>query len=367
MLMSGTTRVVGWDLGGAHIKAAFVSAKGRVERLLILPCPLWQGLDHLHAGIDRVLAHGELSDARHAVTMTGELADLFPHRAEGVRRLVDAMLAHIPHDSLRVYAGQAGFVGPDVAADRPQEVASANWRAAATFVAGKLSQGVFMDVGSTTTDIVPFAAGRVLALGEDDHGRLRREELLYTGVVRTPVMAFTDRVPFQGEWLSLMAEHFATAADVHRLRSVLPEHADLLPSADQGGKMPEDSARRLARMLGRDFDPADMGSWLGVARYLGECQLRRIHDATERSLSRALVSADAPLVGAGVGRFLVQELATRMGRPYVDFTGIFRQTADGSADAADCAPAVAVASLALDELLDDRSRFPPSSERRRDA
>jgi len=55
---------------------------------------------------------------------------------------------------------------------------------------------------------------------------------------------------------------------------------------------------------------------------------------------------DAPLIGAGVGRFLTAELATRLQRPYLEFAQLLpggRATPDRVSD---CAPAVAVAWLA---------------------
>jgi uncharacterized hydantoinase/oxoprolinase family protein len=52
------------------------------------------------------------------------------------------------------------------------------------------------------------------------------------------------------------------------------------------------------------------------------------------------------LVGAGVGRFLVKQIAAEQGLQYQDFAEIFQQTTQGEIDANDCAPAVAVAYLA---------------------
>jgi len=214
-----------------------------------------------------------------------------------------------------------------------------------------VGEGVFVDVGSTTTDILVLERSRAAPRGFTDRERLGCEELVYTGVVRTPVMSLAERVPFQGEWLGLMAEHFATAADVHRLTGRLPEHADLLPAADGGGKTQADSARRLARMLGADREDATMDAWRAVAAYLAECQLQRIHRACERHLSRAGLSPEAPLIGAGVGRFLVRDLALRTGRAYRDFGELFGPSVSRyGAEAADCAPALSVAVLAQEGL-----------------
>jgi probable H4MPT-linked C1 transfer pathway protein len=170
-------------------------------------------------------------------------------------------------------------------------------------------------------------------------------ELVYTGVTRTPVMGLADRVPFAGELQPLMAEYFATAADLHRLTGALPDDADQHPTADGRGKTPEESARRLARMLGRDYGQAPLSAWRGLAHHLSERQLRQVHDAADRVLSRGLLPDDAPLLGAGVGRFLVRDLAARLGRRYVDFASLMTGEAALCEWAARCAPAASIAAL----------------------
>jgi probable H4MPT-linked C1 transfer pathway protein len=287
-------------------------------------------------------------EAWHAVTMTGELVDLFEHRGQGVLTLVDMMRRHTACGRLWIYAGQAGFLEPDQAVQQYDRVASANWFATVSMAAAEIPSGVLIDIGSTTTDIIPFGEGRVSARGMTDYDRLRYDELVYTGVVRTPVMALVDRVPFQGAWITPMAEHFATAADVYRLAQMLPMQADQTPSADRRGKGDMDSARRLARMLGRDAETADITDWRRLAIYVAEHQLQRIRESCECVLSRGLLAATDPLIGAGVGRFLVSELANRLGRPYQDFNELFTVRDSEFRDMISiCAPAVAVARLAL--------------------
>ncbi len=333
----------GWDLGGAHLKIARLDQKGVVEFVRQAACPLWQGMRRFHEAVATVLAETNGIGGLHAVTMTGELADLFLSRRSGVQRLIAALSEHIAADTMMIYAGPAGFVLPDQAYRETRSVASANWLATASYLASVLEQGVLIDIGSTTTDIVPFAAGSVRCVEYDDHGRLRAEELVYSGVVRTAVNTITERVPFAGGWVPLMGEQFATAADVYRITDELPAHADMIPTADGAAKDSVDCMRRLARMLGCDLESAEIDAWREVAVYLRECQLRRIADACARTLSRRVVDERAPLVGAGVGRFLVKRIAQRTGRDYVDFGSLFMGDSDA---AADCAPAVAVACLA---------------------
>jgi probable H4MPT-linked C1 transfer pathway protein len=341
-----STRIIGWDIGGAHVKAALVTPEGRLLSTAQVACPLWLGIQHLHTAIDQVVrVLGDVGD-RHAITMTGEMADIFSSRTVGVKAIVDAMVERFSAPRVQFFAGRSGFLPSVQAKQAVGDVASANWLASASWVSLATQSGLLVDIGSTTTDLISFAQGKVEARGSNDSERLRFDELVYTGVVRTPLMALAQRAPVNGDWLGVMAEQFATSADIYRILHKLTERIDQYPAADQGEKSITASERRLARMLGMDAGQAPAGMWHNLARYFEECQLRLLMDACARVLSRGNLGADAPLVGAGVGRFLAATLAQRLGRPYIDFNDLINHTeTEPGFDAADCAPAVAVAVL----------------------
>ena len=153
----------GWDVGGAHVKVSMADGSGAVLDVAQWACPLWQGLDHLERTIDLVFERwpqARADAAQHAVTMTGEMVDLFADRAEGVRVIV-ATLAQRLGAQLRFYAGAAGWLAPDACADGWRHVASANWLATASWVATRVADAVLVDIGSTTTDIIPIVEGRI--------------------------------------------------------------------------------------------------------------------------------------------------------------------------------------------------------------
>ncbi len=338
--------MIGWDVGGAHLKAARLDADGGVEAVIQVACPLWQGMDRLDAALDEV-GRALGPHTRHAVTMTGEMVDLFPDRTTGVSRLIGTLAQRLPDAGLAFYAGDAGFLDAGAARQAPLALASANWRASAALVAVRCVSALFLDIGSTTTDLTAVHGGRVRAVGHDDATRLVAGELVYTGAVRTPLMALAEQAPFAGEWVPLMAENFATTADLYRVLGRLPEGADQHPTADGGEKTPAASARRLARMLGRDVEMASLSDWQRLAGWLAEVQVRRIADACARLWSGSRLDDDAPIVTAGVGRFLVPEIAARAGRRLVDFSELVPCDASAAGRVSDCAPAIAVAWLAL--------------------
>ena len=341
--------MIGLDVGGAHLKAALFDETGTLRDLDQWPCPLWQGLDRLEEAVAAVLARWGRPRLA-AATMTGELADLFDDRADGVRRITAVLRAALPATGISVFAGPRGLVPAEAVPDHAEAVASANWYATA-LLAAAAGDGVLVDVGSTTTDIVPLRDGGPCHAGYSDAERLESGELVYTGVVRTPVMAVAGTVPHAGRWRRLMAELFATMADVHRLAGTLPEGADQHPTADGRDRGIEASARRLLRMVGDDFGDGLEADSLPAARrlasHLAERQLRHIDDALDQVLSRGVVADSPPLVGAGVGRALVRRLAERRGLPYRDFEAHLPVAPDLRERVGWFAPAVSVGWLAL--------------------
>ncbi|MFI3198666.1 MAG: H4MPT-linked C1 transfer pathway protein, partial [Methylococcaceae bacterium] len=45
------TNTMGWDIGGAHVKAAVINPAGDVIAIYQQPCPLWKGLDQLRNAV----------------------------------------------------------------------------------------------------------------------------------------------------------------------------------------------------------------------------------------------------------------------------------------------------------------------------
>jgi probable H4MPT-linked C1 transfer pathway protein len=334
--------VLGFDIGGAHLKAARAE-DGRVTAAVEIACPLWQGIDRLDPAFAE--ARQALGDApQNAVTMTGELCDIFPTREEGVARL-GGRIAQLLNGSASFYGGSAGWLTREKAVEKSEAVASANWHATASLTARARQDALFIDMGSTTTDIIPIAGGKVVARGATDAARMQAGELVYTGATRTFLMAVTGRVPFKGGWAPVMAEYFASMADVHRVLGTLPQNADLHATADGRDKTPAASAARLARMIGRDMGEGEEWEWKNLAAFFAEAQLRTMQDGALQVLSAVGLPDHAPIVAAGTGQFVVENLATRLGRSCERWEDLVLADAGLGAAISACAPAVAVALL----------------------
>lgn len=352
-----TNYVIGWDIGGAHVKVAVIAEK-EIIAIYQQPCPLWQGLNQLENAVQTLLTQlPSQKHQRHAITMTGELVDLFANRQDGVQQIIQAMTRLLTNCEVQIFCGKQGLL-PTISIDETHydAIASANWLASASFAAKHFQECLFVDIGSTTTDILLCENGEVYAQSYSDYARLCSQELIYTGIVRTAVMAVVQTVLDNGLSVGVMAEYFATMADVYRLTGELTENHDQTLTADGAEKSIEASARRLSRMLGDDFKSEELPRWQAVARDIRKQQLQRIQQGCEQQLSRRVLKNNLPLVGAGVGRFLVQEIAANLDCPYVDFSTLFILKQNNlEFNPADCAPAVAVAYLLNSE---DRYKIP---------
>ena len=387
------SQIIGWDVGGAHLKAALLGPDGALQQVLQVPCPLWRGLHELELAIDIVLNAFKVSSALHAVTMTGELVDLFANRREGVlaiSRVMQTKLNCAPNlNCLKFYTGVlnpalnstlnsgltkplsfTGFVSFDEVEDCWPFIASANWQASASFVAQKIECGLFVDIGSTTTDFVLLENNKPACIGFTDAARMQTDELVYTGVVRTPLMAVAQRIEFQRAMTSVAAEFFATSADVYRLTGDLSAEDDMADTADAQDKGQLTSARRIARMIGHDVEDAPIMDWHSLAEQFKWQQISRLQTVATKHISRLSnenKKQSMVLIGSGAGGFLVAAIAKNLAIPYIDVADLIvlnKENAESQISSVDdsaiairrrasvCLPAYALAYLAQ-QLLEN--------------
>jgi probable H4MPT-linked C1 transfer pathway protein len=337
------TSILGWDIGGAHVKAARIE-DGVVVAAARIACAPHQGLAEIEAALRSMRNRMGVAE-RHAVTMTAELSDAFADRQRGVVSIA-AIFSHELSQHALFYAGARGFMEKRDVAEAAPAIASANWRAPAELLARRGEAALVIDMGSTTTDLTLIRNGVVLAKGEDDASRLALGELVYTGLLRGDPAAGLSLAPIDGGWTTPIGERFASMADVRRLTGDLAPEVDASPTADGRSKSIEDTRARLARLVGRDAESQTAQQWDALARFFARAQMRRIEDAIALLASREPAALSLPIVGAGIGRGVISDLARREGREYRDFGALLPVAPAAASMAADCAPACAVALLA---------------------
>lgn len=347
--------VAGWDVGGvntkvAHVdRGAIVSVRGRPFELQRAPDSLADVLRDLAREAGCPAAAGDLS---HAVTMTAELSQVFRTKREGVSFVLAALDAAFPGAATYVFAVDGRFLPSAGARVEPLAVAAANWSATAHLVAREHPNTVLVDIGTTTTDIIPICAGRVAARGRTDPERLASGELVYTGALRTPAEAMVAAIRLRGETVGVSAEGFALAGDVHLWRGQLSPDDYTVPAPDGRPATREFAGERLARVVCADREMLDEADITAIADALARAQVDRVASALRRVVARHTALETA--VVTGLGAFLAEAAARSAGLRVV------RLSAEIGDAAAQFAPAAAVALLLARHAPSVEPRTPPS-------
>jgi probable H4MPT-linked C1 transfer pathway protein len=320
--------ILGLDIGGANLKAFHTTA----GLACLTPFPLWRNPAGLTDALRSLTAGLPAADA-FAVTMTGELCDCFPSKRAGVSAILDAVNSIAASTPVWVWLTDGSFADPATAREVPIRAASSNWLALATFI-GRLEPtkpAIVVDVGSTTTDVIPLQEGKSVALGETDPERLLCQELVYTGARRTPICALLGA--------RVAAELFATALDAFLVLGDVPENENDCDTADGRPATKAMAHARLARMLCADLESSTEEERLDLAARAVARQTEMISEAMKLVATR-LTSAPATVVLAGSGEHLAARALAETG--WSSRVVSLRQELNESASAAACAFAVAM-------------------------
>lgn len=304
-------KAAAFDIGGANIKAADSEAHA-----FSVPFALWRTPEELSGALRGVLLRLLPADVL-AVTMTGELCDSFETKDDGVRHILgstlDALAAACGSDTpppAFVWTTEGTWVRVEKDAPPPSTAAAANWLALALFACRYAGEdpALLVDVGSTTTDIVPLRGGAPTPAGRSDTSRLQARELVYTGVTRTPIGMLRRRLPYRGELCPVAAELFATTLDAYVLLEDLPEALTCTDTADGRPADRKHARERLARMVCADRTTFSEEDALTAARAVRSTQEQLVEEALDDVIAR-LGARPSTVVVSGTGEFLVRELA----------------------------------------------------------
>jgi probable H4MPT-linked C1 transfer pathway protein len=325
------------DIGGAKLKAAdglgFAASR---------PFAVWRAPERLSAELAELLSLSPSAKCL-AVTMTAELADCYETKAAGVQAILDAVAAAAGGSNVVVYLTDGRMVPPDVARRRPTLAAASNWHALATF-ANRLVNAwpaLLLDLGSTTTDVIPLSRARLSNAGVTDAERLMSGELVYTGVERTPASAVVRSLPWRGNECPVAAELFATTMDAYVLLGEAPQDSRNVETADGRPRTVAHAQARLARMICADTEEFSLNDARLGAAAIRDAQLALVSAAVAQVVAK-MGETPKTIICSGQGEFLLRALIKRFNWPaqvvsLTDYLG---------PEVSRCAPAHALAVLA---------------------
>lgn len=329
--------MLGLDIGGANLKIA--DGRGDARSVAFA---LWREPRELCARLCKLLNEYP-RDEDLAVTMTGELCDCFSTKADGVRHILAAIENAAGDRAVIVYLTDGRFVPIAEALRTPLAAAASNWHALATFACRYVESGigVLIDIGSTTTDIVPLTPNGPIANNLDDTSRLIAGEMVYSGVGRTPIYAVCASLTFHVKQCPVAAEFFATTADAYVTLNEIAENPADTNTADSRPKTKAFAQTRLARSICMDPAKFYLLDARAAAIAVREAQTEQLLTAVRKILAR-LPDLPETIVISGSGEFLARRLVRKIA-PHARVTSLAERL---GAAVSRCAPAHAVAVLA---------------------
>ncbi|MCL4430123.1 MAG: H4MPT-linked C1 transfer pathway protein [Chloroflexi bacterium] len=312
--------MLGYDVGGANTKAAFVSVKnGKLlsAKVAVEYFPVWkqpEKLANVLLTLKQRLGASRLDGL--GVTMTAELSDAYQTKREGVHHILDCVKKAFPDVPVYVLNTDAKLESSEVAKQKPLRVAAANWVATGWLVAQHLKTCVVVDVGSTSTSIIPIANGQVAARGKTDLDKLICGELVYTGSLRTNVAAIVQAIPIRQGIAGVASELFALSCDVHLVVGNLTEKDYNSETADGRGKTVPEALARLARVVCADTEMLTRQEIINMAQFICDKQIRQVAESLTKvySYAKSLSSGKVSVVVTGLGKdFIARKAAETAG------------------------------------------------------
>ncbi len=251
-----------------------------------------------------------------SLTMTAELSDAFQNKREGVNHILDSATQAFSNDFFSVLNIKSKLISVYEAKANPLEVAGANWAATGWLVSQKIKNCVIIDVGSTSTSIIPIIKGKILTRGNTDFEKLIVGELVYTGSLRTNIAAIVNVIPIREKEAVVSSEFFSQSGDIHLILGNIGEKEYSVETPDKRGKRKIDAMERLARVVCGDLEILKETEIKSMATYIYSKQIEQISEGLKKVYSHINNNSkkEVPVVVTGIGKnFLAKKAAKQFG------------------------------------------------------
>ena len=318
--------ILGFDIGGVNTKVAFVKIQNGLVKTLKTKAeyfPIWkrgkEQLPHLLKTLKEQLTGSATLNAVGA-TMTAELSDVFSTKKEGVNHILDCISEVFSNVPIWILNTDAKLLSIEEARQNPLRVAAANWVATGWMVSQIIKDCIIVDVGSTTTSIIPIIHGKIAAEGKTDLEKLMDGELVYTGSLRTNVATILSSIPIREGKALVSSEFFAQSGDVHLILGNINEEDYIVETPDGQRKTRKGAMARLARVVCADIDMLSEQEIIDIAQSVWEKQIEQICEGLKLVYDRLVFSLKrkTPIVVTGIGRdFLAKKAVQKAGFDHV--------------------------------------------------
>ena len=278
-------KIAGFDIGGANTDLAVIDFEdGEIKNIEVdfAYLPMWSNNDDLsHVLVELIENICPVSEIDAVgISMTAELVDAYDTKKDGVLDIVKK--CEETFTCPIAYVGVDGMISKSEIEKDPLKAAAANWIATAQIATLISDNCIFIDTGSTTTDIIPIKEGHECAIGKSDFDRSATGELVYTGTLRTNLASFLDKIELNGKEYRIASELFAQTADVYMVLDLITEDDYICDTFDGEGKSKIDCARRIARVVCADLEMLSMEDIVEMSEVIHQKQIAQIADGLKQ-------------------------------------------------------------------------------------
>lgn len=314
-------KIAGFDIGGANTDLAIVDFIEGTNKIKNIACdfkylPMWSKNDDLGDTLIELIQNiGDINSIDCiGISMTAELVDAYETKKEGVLDIANKSKEIFNENSSKdipiVFIGTNKVLSLEEVKSNSSQIAAANWIATAEIAAQISPNCIFIDTGSTTTDIIPIKNGNECAKGRSDFERLGTKELVYTGTLRTNLASFLNTVSFKNKDYNVASELFAITADVYNVLDKITIEDYVCDTCDGAGKSKEESARRISRVLCADLDILSFEDIIDISIDIHQNQVNQIARSLEEVVNRENLDL---IVTTGLGKdILAKEAAKKL-------------------------------------------------------
>ena len=278
-------KIAGFDIGGANTDLAVIDFEnGEIKNIEVdfAYLPMWSNNDDLSKVLVELIENICLVSDIDAVgiSMTAELVDAYDTKKDGVLDVVKK--CEETFSCPIAYVGVDGMLSKEEIEQTPLKAAAANWIATAQIATLISDNCIFIDTGSTTTDIIPIKNGKECAIGKSDFDRSATGELVYTGTLRTNLASFLDNVELNGKKYRVASELFAQTADVYTVLGLISEEDYVCDTFDGESKSKMDCAKRIARVVCADLEMLSFEDIYDMSKFIHQKQIEQIADGLKQ-------------------------------------------------------------------------------------
>lgn len=305
-------KVAGFDIGGANTDLAVIEFEGEEIKNIEVDfayLPMWSNNDDLSRVlmelIENICPISQIDAV--GISMTAELVDAYDTKKDGVLDVVKK--CEQTFDCPIAYVGVEGMLSREEIEKTPLKAAAANWIATAQIATLISDNCIFIDTGSTTTDIIPVKDGNECAIGKSDFDRSATGELVYTGTLRTNLASFLDKVELNGKEYRVASELFAQTADVYTVLELIEPEDYVCDTFDGEGKSKFDCAKRIARVVCADLEMMSMEDIVEMSEFIHQKQIEQIADGLKQVVETQGLDL---IVTTGLGKDILDKPAAEL-------------------------------------------------------